>query len=77
MSDFLFEDLLFVHSLGDNLTCIRFSECASYFPVRYRDANQDRCKGVLSVVVANIVAVKCTSIHFLIKQKYTICIAII
>ena len=32
-------------------------------------ANQGRCEGVLSVVVANIVAVDCTSIHFLIKQK--------
>ena len=31
--------------------------------------NQDRCEGILSVVVANIVAVNCTSIHFLIKQK--------
>ena len=32
-------------------------------------ANQDRCEGVLSVVVANIVAVNCTSIHFLLKQR--------
>ena len=32
-------------------------------------ANQDRCKGVLSVVVANIVAVNCKSIHFLLKQR--------
>ena len=31
--------------------------------------NQDRCEGVLSVVVANIVAVNCTSIHFLLKQR--------
>ena len=62
-------DLLFAHLLGDLLTCTRFSECASYSPYRYTGANQNRCEGILSVVVAIIVAVNCTSIHFLIKQK--------
>ena len=62
-------DLLFAHSLGDVLTCTRFSECASYFPYRYMGANQNRCEGILSVVMANIVAANCTSIHFFIKQK--------
>ena len=41
----------------------------SYFPYRHTRANQDRCEGVLSVVVANIVVVNCTSIHFLLKQR--------
>ena len=62
-------DLLLAHSLGDVLTCTRFSECPSYFPYRYTGANRDRCGGVSSDVVANIVKVNCTSIHFLIKQK--------
>ena len=61
--------LLFVHPLGDVLTCTRFSECVSYFPYHYTGANQNRCEGVLSVVEADIVVVSCTSIHFLIKQK--------
>ena len=55
-------DLLFAQ--GDVLTCTRFSECESYFPYRYTGANEDPCEGVLSVVVANIVAVNCTSILF-------------
>ena len=36
---------------------------------RYRYTNQDRCEGVLSVLMAIIDAVNCTSIHFLVKQK--------
>ena len=62
-----FNDLLFAHSVGDVLTCTIFLECTSYFPYRYTGANQNRCEGILSVVLANIVAVNCTSFHFLIK----------
>ena len=41
----------------------------SYFPYSYTGANQDKCEGVLLVGVADIVAVNCTSIHVLLKQK--------
>ena len=67
MSDFLFQRS-FVRALGrGRFDLYHFLECASYFPYRYTGANQNRCEGILSVVLANIVAVNCTSFHFLIK----------
>ena len=66
-------DLLFAHltvlPIRGRFDLHPFFGTCKLLPLPLYGSNQDRCEGVLSVVLANIVAINCTSIHFLLKQR--------